>query len=265
MAITKRWHFAIKTLFWAAAGLSLLGAEFVFAAGLPDTVQKIKPSIVAIGTLLKTRSPPVAFFATGFAVEDGLTIVTNAHAIPPVLDGEKKEMLIVLTGQGSNYEQREARVVALDTGHDLAVLKISGEPLPALVIGDSTQMRDGQSLAFTGYPLAMALGLYAATHRATLSAIVPITQPTPTSRQLSATTINRVREGSFSIFQLDGTAYRGNSGSPLYDPETGDVVGIINMVFVKGTKENALTNPSGISYAIPSKHIKQVLERSGKN
>ncbi len=27
---------------------------------------------------------------------------------------------------------------------------------------------------------------------------------------------------------LDATAYPGNSGSPLYDPETGEVVGIIH-------------------------------------
>jgi len=38
-------------------------------------------------------------------------------------------------------------------------------------------------------------------------------------------------------------------------------LGVINMVFVKGTKESALTNPTGISYAIPSKYILQLLQR----
>jgi len=32
-------------------------------------------------------------------------------------------------------------------------------------------------------------------------------------------------------------------------------------VFVKGTKESALTNPSGISYAIPAKFVTQLLQR----
>jgi S1-C subfamily serine protease len=132
-------------------------------------------------------------------------------------------------------------------------------------LGDSTKAQEGQPLAFTGYPLAMALGLYAATHRATLSTIVPIAQPMPTSRQLGPATINRVRQGAFEIFQLDGTAYPGNSGSPLYDAGTGEVLGIVNMVFVKGTKENALTSPSGISYAIPSEYIKALLEKAGKD
>jgi S1-C subfamily serine protease len=73
-----------------------------------------------------------------------------------------------------------------------------------------------------------------------------------------------VRSGiSFDIFQLDGTAYPGNSGGPLFDPATGKVLGVLNMVFIKGTRESALTHPSGISYAIPSEHIKQLLLRQG--
>ena len=59
----------------------------------------------------------------------------------------------------------------------------------------------------------------------------------------------------------DGTAYPGNSGSPVYDPETGDVIGIINMVLVKGTKESALSQPSGITYAVPSRHLQSLLEK----
>ena len=75
-------------------------------------------------------------------------------------------------------------------------------------------------------------------------------------------TIRRLTSGPFPVFQLDATAYPGNSGSPIYDPVTGDVLGIVNMVFVKGTKESALTQPSGITYAIPAKHL-QVLEGAG--
>ena len=44
------------------------------------------------------------------------------------------------------------------------------------------------------------------------------------------------------MFQLDATAFPGQSGSPLYDGANGEVVGIINMVFVKGTKESALSS-----------------------
>jgi S1-C subfamily serine protease len=64
-----------------------------------------------------------------------------------------------------------------------------------------------------------------------------------------------------NIFQLDGTAYPGNSGSPVYDASTGKVLGVINAVFVKGLKETAITAPSGITYAIPSNYVRDLLQK----
>ena len=63
----------------------------------------------------------------------------------------------------------------------------------------------------------------------------------------------------FRVYQLDATAYPGNSGSPLYDPASGEVLGVMNMVFVKSTKENVLSDPSGISYAIPVEYLQRLL------
>jgi S1-C subfamily serine protease len=74
--------------------------------------------------------------------------------------------------------------------------------------------------------------------------------------------IRRLDE-NYSVFQLDATAYPGNSGSPLYDAETGDVIGIVSSVFVKETKEKLLRDPSGISYAIPIRYAKALLARAG--
>jgi S1-C subfamily serine protease len=93
-----------------------------------------------------------------------------------------------------------------------------------------------------------------------VSAVAPVAIPSARANLLDPQLIRRLTGGAFEIFQLDATAYPGNSGSPLYDPDSGAVVGVINMVFVKGTKEAALTNPSGISYAIPSRHIADLLK-----
>jgi serine protease Do len=87
----------------------------------------------------------------------------------------------------------------------------------------------------------------------------PIAPDWPPSRRSSADPLPqgltpkliKRADDPFTIFQLDATAYPGNSGSPLYDGETGEVIGVINSVFVKGAKENALRDPSGITYAIP--------------
>jgi S1-C subfamily serine protease len=65
------------------------------------------------------------------------------------------------------------------------------------------------------------------------------------------------------IYQLDITAYPGNSGSPLYSAENGEVLGILNKVFVKESKETVLEKPSGISYAIPIKYLVELAKRKG--
>ena len=95
-----------------------------------------------------------------------------------------------------------------------------------------------------------------------VSAITPIAIPPPLAAQLDPRMLRRLATGPFPVFQLDATAYPGNSGSPVYDPESGEVLGIINMVFVKGTKEAALTQPSGITYAIPGKYLRSLLAKT---
>src|SRR3546814_14046368 len=83
----------------------------------------------------------------------------------------------------------------------------------------------------------MLLGMRHVTHRAMLSAITPIAIPAANARQLDAKTIAQMQRSPFAVFQLDATAYPGNSGSPVFDLKTGGVVGIITFVFVKGGAE----------------------------
>ena len=139
----------------------------------------------------------------------------------------------------------------MDREHDLALLRISGAPLPAVTFGDSDAVRDGQSIAFTGFPIGNALGFYPVTHRGIIASHSPIALPAPTTRQLDARVVRSLKAGPFVLFQLDATAYPGHSGSPLYDAETGEVIGIVNMGFLKGTKDAAIGQPSGISFAVP--------------
>jgi serine protease Do len=252
---------AVSALFWLAQCLP--GAAAVAADPLPDTVARIKPSIVGIGTFQKTRSPATVFNATGFVVADGRHVVTNAHVLPKDSKAAPGATLIVITRGDNGPRGRAAKVVTVDTSRDLALLRIEGSPMPALDIADSDNAREGQTFAFTGFPIGMALGLYPATHRATLAAIVPIARAGITAKQLNPRMIKRLRESPYAVFQLDGTAYPGNSGSPLYDPATGKVYGIMNSVFVRGTREQAVSKPSGISYAIPSAQLLDLLRQNG--
>ena len=247
------------------AALAVLACVFLGKsahADLSDTIDRIKPSIVAVGHFRQTGSPPFTLRGTGFVVGDGNTVVTNAHVVAEPPDVANGASLAIQARVGTQPVIRRARLLAAAPEYDLAVLRFEDAPLPALLVRASDGTREGQAVAFTGFPIGGTLGFSPVTHRGTISAITPIAIPGASSRQLTEKLINRLKAGAFNIFQLDATAYPGNSGSPVYDIASGEVIGIINMVFVKGTKEAALSQPSGIAYAIPSNFLLELLRAS---
>ena len=255
-AARSRW---LHLLAWG-----LLSSFFASANAQDATaaIGRVKGSIVAIGTYESTRTPQFKFRGTGFVVGDGTLVATNAHVLPGALDASRLELLgVLISGSGDKARFREAKQLAVDPGSDLAVLKIGGDALPALKLRDSDGVTEGQVILFTGFPIGAVLGPYPATHRGMVSAITPIAIPQSRSAELNPKVIHRLASGSFPVFQLDATAYPGSSGSPIYDPASAEVLGILNMVFVKGTKETTLTQPSGITYAIPSNHLRDLLQK----
>lgn len=230
-----------------------------------QTIAKIKPSVVAVGTFERTRSPPFQFRGTGFVVGDGSLIATNAHVLPDSIDATRREQIAILIpaefreGVQPQVRVRAVTPAARDDAHDLALLRLDGPPMPALVIGDSSAVREGRAVYFTGFPIGSVLGAFAATHRATVAAITPIAIPQRRDAELRAATVHRLKLGAYPVFQLDGTAYPGNSGSPVFEARSGAVIGVINMVLVKATKESLLAQPSGIAYAIPAEHLRDLM------
>ena len=242
-------------------GLLFLTLALHCQAGLVEVIAKAKRSVVAVGTYSATDSPRFRYRGTAFAVADNL-LVTNAHVLPEAGEGDNKSGLMVQFTKGhGSFELRPVTVAALDKTHDLALLRFEGSPLPALPIADTRNVHEGLAIAFIGFPLGGALGFTPVTHRGIISSITAVAMPTPTSQQLNDQTVRRLREGSFDIYQLDAVAYPGNSGGPVFDAESGDVIGVINMVLVKGTKESALSQPTGISYAIPAQFIAELMQR----
>jgi S1-C subfamily serine protease len=251
----------IKTSAFSVAALVFVAAQ-ALAADARDTIAHIKPSIVAVGTFAPTRNPQFEFRGTGFAVADGSLIATNNHVLPSILDPERNESLAVAIPDGNRVQVRAATRAFSDIATDLAVLRMEGARLPALTLGNAERVRDGDSVLFTGFPLGGALGLIATSHRGMISAHTPIAIAALSSRRLDPKVVHQLSDNPISVFQLDATAYPGNSGSPIYDPDSGEVLGIINMVFVKSSKESALSQPSGISYAIPVTYLMELLGRS---
>jgi S1-C subfamily serine protease len=235
----------------------------LWAASLPDTIDKVRGSVVGIGTVFPAKridgsSSPLTFKGTGFVVGNGRQVVTNYHVVNKPMDEDKLEKLVVFSGKGKSAKVHMASIVSTDPDHDLALLEFTGPPLPPLALGDDALRREGEDVAFTGFPIGLVLGLNQVTHRGIISAITPMVIPALSSKTLTAEQIKRVRK-PFNVYQLDATAYPGNSGSVVYDIESGIVIGVINSVFVKKTKEAMLKDPSDISYAIPVKYIRDLL------
>jgi len=245
--------------------LALVSVSSLAGAGtLADVVERVSPSVVGVGAAYPTRVPtggraPRRLLGTGFVADagSGNVVVTNSHVIPRDLDGSGGERVAIFTGRGRRATQRFATVLRDDPTHDLALLAYDGERLPSLGLYAGTP-RPGDAVAFTGFPIGAVLGLYPATHRGIVAAITPIARAVDQGRRLSATQLRRLRN-PFDVYQLDALAYPGNSGSAVYRADSGEVIGIINSVFVKESRESILSDPSGIAYAIPVVHLRKLL------
>lgn len=240
--------------------LGSLVSPFVYAE-FADTIDRIKPSIVVVGTYKKTNSPQFVLRGTGFVVGNGNIVATNAHVVPDSAESDAPALVIQARNERGEPQVRRARLLQRDRDHDLAIISIEGPALPALILQNSDSVREGLSIGFTGFPIGGALGFSPVTHRGIVSSITPIALPGGNAQQLNEKLIQRIKSGAFNIFQLDATAYPGNSGSPVFDVETGNVIGVINMVFIKGSKEAALSQPSGITYAIPVNFLAELLRQ----
>ena len=98
------------------------------AAGtsLPETVKKVKPSVVAVGTFHPTRSPRASFKGTGFVVNAEGYVLTNHHVVAHA------DRVFIAFRDGT---RREGEVVGYEKETDLAVIRVKlpeGEPLRSM-------------------------------------------------------------------------------------------------------------------------------------
>ena len=224
-------------------------SQVVSAHDLVDGAKKLKSSVVGIGTFDPLRAPVNKLVGTGFSIGNGYYIATNHHVIEIDMNESSSERLVVFWGEGNKPQILDAELVVTDPAHDLAILRIE-RPIPPLPLSKAERLADGSHVAFTGFPLGAVLGLYPATHSGFIAAYTPVANPSNNASQLSQEMLRRLRD-PFFIYQLDATAYPGNSGSPVLDLNNMEVIGVLNKVFVKQTKESAISDPSGISYAVP--------------
>ncbi|MDN3652409.1 serine protease [Thalassotalea ponticola] len=241
-------------LIWLTSSFALASQSLV------KQIKRIKPSIVGVGIYEPTGAPQSRLYGTGFVIGNGSYVVTNYHVLRAELTDTQQR--VVFSGTGPRSQVHKVDIVAYSSETDLAILKLQQGQLPALTLSQDLAVNEGQDIAFTGFPIGAVLGLYPVTHQGIVASITPDAIPLVGDKQLSAAMIKRLKNPKL-IYQLDATAYPGNSGSPVYFPESGVVVAVINKVLVQSGKESVISAPSGITYAIPIKHVFSLLASQG--
>jgi serine protease Do len=242
--------------------LVLVAAAGAGAQDLPALIASARPSVLAVGSYSALQTPRFGFRGSGFVVANGNRLITNAHVLPETPEGgEAPRTVVLIPARGGEPQVRAAKVVEVDRAHDLALLEFEGPPLPALPLAANDPVAEGLDVVLMGFPIGGILGFTPVTHRGIVASVTAVAPPPPSARSLSPQAVMRVRQGTFDIYQLDAVAYPGNSGGPLLDVQSGRVVGVINMVLVKSTRESALSQPSGITYAIPVRFVDALLAR----
>ncbi|NCQ16246.1 trypsin-like serine protease [Candidatus Falkowbacteria bacterium] len=172
---------------------------------------------------------------TGFIVSADGYIITNRHV---VLDQAAE--YTVLMNDEAKYP---AKVLARDALNDLAVLKIEKDNLPTVELGDSANLKVGQSVIAIGN----ALGEF----RNTVSTGVI----SGLARSVTAGGAGIGSEQLINVIQTDASINPGNSGGPLLNI-AGQVIGI-NTAMAQGAQN--------IGFAIPINEVKSTIESVQKN
>jgi len=171
--------------------------DFVAAA------QKVLPSVVEIEIAYGPQGAPGspsthAAAGTGWVIrEDGL-IVTNNHVV------ESAQTITVILADGTKHT---STAVQTNAGKDLAVVKIAAQNLPAVITGDSSQLKMAQPVAVIGN--ALNLGI-----RVTAGVVSQLDVPVSYDG-ISLT----------GLIETDASINPGNSGGVLVNI-LGEVVGI---------------------------------------
>lgn len=167
---------------------------------------------------------------SGFFVSSDGTIVTNKHVV--------EDLQADYTVITSDKKEHVARVLARDPVQDIAILKIDGDGFPALDLGDSENLRVGQ----TAVAIGNSLGEFSNTvSRGIISGL---------QRSLVAGSGMGASERLSGIIQTDAAINPGNSGGPLLNL-SGKVIGI-NVAMAQGAQN--------IGFAIPVNSIKRALD-----
>jgi 2-alkenal reductase len=208
------------------------------AMDAPEVVEEVAQGVVTV--INEQRAPgqvdPAAMPAgsgTGLVIDGAGHVVTNEHV---VRGGDQFSIIF------SDGTEREATLVGADPVSDLAVIRIDGEVPETLILGDSSQLRVGDSVLAIGSPLG------AFTSTVTGGIVSALGRDFPGSSFYT------------NLIQHDAAINPGNSGGPLVNM-AGEVIGVNTL----GIPETERGPVQGIFFAIPSNTVAKIAEQLIEN
>lgn len=196
-----------------------------------EAIKKVSPSVVNIRTLFPEResinSQPTAKIGmgSGVIISPQGYIVTNYHVV-----SQASEIAVELT----DGRRTIAHIVGSDIETDLAILQISMENLPYIVMDSNVKAEVGDVALAIGHPFgvgqSVTMGVVSATGRSFLG-------------------LSEYED----YIQTDAAVNQGNSGGALINSK-GELLGISSATFRYSTK-------TGISFAISNSLALDVIEQ----
>lgn len=177
------------------------------------------------GQQRQVQTPERVGFGSGVIISSDGYIVTNNHVI------DKADVISVKLNDGREFK---GRIIGTDPSTDLALVKIEGEDLPTIPVGDSNQLKIGEWVLAVGNPFNMASTVTAGIVSA------------------KARSLGVYNNGVESFIQTDAAINQGNSGGALVNAQ-GELVGI-NSVLYSPTGAY-----SGYGFAIPTSIMTKVI------
>ena len=164
---------------------------------------------------------------SGVIISSDGYILTCAH----VVDGASS---ITVTIDDKDYT---ATLVGEDATSDVAVIKIDATGLTPATVGDSDNLKVGQSVMAVGNPLGELGGTVTGGMISALNRSVTIQGTSSTN--------------TMSLIQMDASVSPGNSGGGLFNMN-GELIGIVNA-------KSSSSDAEGLGFAIPINDVKNII------
>ena len=155
------------------------------------------------GQQRQVQTPERVGFGSGVIISKDGYIVTNNHVI------DNADVISVKLNDGREFK---GRIIGADASTDLALVKIEGEDLPTIPVGDSDQLKIGEWVLAVGNPFNMTSTVTAGIVSA------------------KARSLGVYNNGVESFIQTDAAINQGNSGGALVNAK-GELVGINSVLY----------------------------------